>query len=115
MSGPVDVLAAMTRQFMLGGRIIPAWVAENEPQGTGDIANRLRSRRRERDGKLVLFKTPATSVVLKALRKAERDGLVQCLGTGAEVKPLAIHNAASAKELLWRFKPAALANVGSAS
>jgi hypothetical protein len=98
VSAPVDVLAVMGAFLMFGGTIgprevIPHW---NVPRSTGLIANRANE------------KTPK---VLRALQRAERDGVVVCVGTGAEHNRAWNKSAAATAERYWKLTDAALARV----
>ena len=105
MSGPVDVLAVMTSFVMLGKEFVPRW---NRPIGTGLVANRARYR----GGRL--YRNPSTAAVLSALEKAERDGVVTCVGTGAEHCRAWNKNAADTAERYWQLTDAAIAGIGGA-
>jgi len=111
MSGPVDVLAALTSLASFGGTISPKQIRAdwNVPRGTGLVANRARWL----NG--MHTRIPTTATVLRALERAERDGLVKCVGTGAEHNKAWNKNAADCKERYWVMTDAALANIGSAS
>lgn len=92
-AGP-DVVSAMVSKLYVGGNFGPREMVlhwNENPRPTGLIAN------------WVSAKTPET---LRALRKAERDGLVECSGTQ---KPARSWNAADRKELHWKLTSAAIA------
>lgn len=106
--GGVDVLGAMRSFMLLGGSVIPGW---NTPRSTGWIANRLRFRPREYDGRVVKHKTPSTATVLRAMQRAEREGLVERVEA---VRGWRDQSAAEAKECWWKLTPAALAEAQEA-
>lgn len=106
---PVDVLAAMRGFMVFSGSVVPEW---NLPRSTGVIADRLKLRPRERDGRVVKHKTPTTATVLRALQRAEREGHVCCVGTGETVaRNWRDQSAAEAKERWWKLTDTALAQV----
>lgn len=110
MSGPVDVLAAMASLASFGGTISPRQVrAEwNLPRGTGLIANRARWL----NG--LHTQSPTTAEVGRALRRAEREGMVRRCGTGATHCKAWNKSAADEREIYWEMTDAALARVGGA-
>ena len=98
-AGKVDVLAVFSSLVMAGGmfeprRVVPEW---NRPTATSLVANRARC------------KTPAA---LRALEQAERDGIVSCVGTGAEHNRAWNKSAAATRERYWKLTDAALARIG---
>lgn len=105
--GKVDVLAVMGNFLMWGGAIEPrrAVLEWNTPRPTGLIANRARY--------LAKAKTPTTATILRALQRAERDGLAVCVGTGEEHCRAWNKSAADARERYWVLSDAALANIGA--
>ncbi len=110
MSGPVDVLAAMASLASFGGTIAPRQVrAEwNLPRGTGLIANRARWL----NG--LHTTSPTTAEVGRALRRAERAGLVRRCGTGATYCKTWNKSAADDREIYWQMTAAALVGAGGA-
>ncbi|MBT2142720.1 MULTISPECIES: hypothetical protein [unclassified Rhodanobacter] len=106
MSAPVNVLAVMTSFVMNGKEFVPSW---NRPFGTGLVANRARYR----GGRL--YRNPSTQTVLAALERAERDGIVTCVGTGAEHCRAWNKNAADTAEKYWTLTDASLATIGGAA
>ena len=109
MSGPVDVLAVMGSFLMFGGTIEPrrAVLEWNTPRPTSLIANRARY--------IAKAKTPTTATTLRELQRAEREGLVLCVGTGDEHCHAWNKSAADSRERYWVIADEALARVGGAS
>jgi hypothetical protein len=105
MSASVDVLAAMVSLASFGGTISPRkfLAKENVPRGTGLIANRARWL----NG--MHTRIPTTATVLRALYRAERDGVVACVGTGVEHSRAWNKNATDCKERYWVLTDAAIA------
>lgn len=101
----IDVLAALASLASFGGTIAPRHVrAEwNIPRGTGLIA----SRARWLNG--LHTSLPTTAAVGRALRRAERDGLVRRCGTGATHCKTWNKCAAEEREIYWQMTDAALA------
>lgn len=110
-SGPVDVLAAMVSLASFGGTISPRQVRTewNVPRGTGLIASRARWLND------LHTKLPTTAAVGRALRLAEREGLVIRSGTGATHCKAWNKNAAETREIYWQLTDAAIARIGGAA
>jgi hypothetical protein len=111
MSKSVDVLAVFCglvthRQHSWEPlKVVPEW---NRPRATGLIANRARSLAGS-------WTAPGTPRVLRSLRMAEAEGLVECVGTGKEHNHAFNKSAASERELYWKLTDAALARCGGAA
>ena len=105
MNAPkVDVVTVLGDFLRLGREIVPHW---NTPRGTGSVANRARF--------IAGLRTPTTATVLRALVNAEREGLVECVGTGAEHNRAWNKSASAERERYWKLTPAALARIGGAA
>lgn len=108
MIAPVNVLAVMVDLISFGGQIgkreiVREW---NQPQATGLVANRARYM----NG--MHTRLPTTAAVQRALKKAERAGVVVFCGTGETHCRSWNKSGAQRREGYWRLSDAALARVG---